>query len=354
MTGRGGDVRLDRHRLRTPRTFMGQVPRPHLEQLADRALAHAVVLVHADAGYGKTTFARLCAARHPAAWYCLDPSDNDPQRFTAHLDASLRQLLPQDGTPGRGGAWVDVLDELLEALEQRLPEQALLILDDMHTLTDARTIAAAAYFLERLPAPLTAVVTSQTVPGLPDLHRWQAQGRLFTVGRDDLHFLRPEVESFFATRYGRQLATDTADEVHALCEGWPVAMHLLGSAMADDRLDVRRAAPAELFGLDQGPLADYLREHVLARHDEATQRFLLMTAVVDDFDQDLADSLLGTSTADLLARVRDSGLYLTSDGHGAYTYQGWFREFLRSEVDRATRAAAHQRAARHLEARGRL
>ena len=50
MTGGAGDVRLARHRLRTPRTFMREVPRPHLEQLADRALAHPVVLVHADPG----------------------------------------------------------------------------------------------------------------------------------------------------------------------------------------------------------------------------------------------------------------------------------------------------------------
>ena len=354
MTARAGDVRLDRHRLRAPRSFMRQVPRPHLEQLADRALAHPMVLVHADAGYGKTTFARLCAARHPVAWYCIDSSDNDPQRFIAHLDASLRQLLPTNDTWAPKAAWVDLVDELLEVLEERLPEQALLILDDFHALTDEPTIAAVAYVLERLPAPLTAVVTSQTLPRLPALHRWQAQGRLFTVGRDDLRFLRPEVEAFFGARYGRQLAAGTADDVHTLCEGWPVAMHLLGAAMADDRLDVRRADPAELLALDPAPLADYLRQHVLARHDDATRQFLLMTAMVDDFDQDLADGLLEAPTADLLARVRDSGLYLTSDGHGAYTYQGWFREFLRSEVDPATRIAAHRRAAGLFEARGRL
>lgn len=354
MTGRTSHVRLDRHRLRAPRSFMPQVPRPHLEELADRALAHAIVLVQADAGYGKTTFARLCAARHPEAWYCLDPSDNDPQRFTAHLDASLRQLLPGGQTCAPPGAWVDAVDELLEALEQGLPEQALLILDDLQALTDERTIAAAAYFLERLPAPLTAVLTSQTVPPLPGLDRWEAQGRLFTVGRDDLRFLRHEVDAFFATRYGRTLSADTAAEVHTLCEGWPVAMHLLGSAMADDRLDAERADPAERLALDRRRLADYLRRHVLARHDQAARRFLLMTAMVDDFDQELADDLMGVPTADLLARVRDSGLYLTSHGHGSYTYQGWFREFLRTEVDPATRAAAHQRAAAHLEAHGRL
>jgi DNA-binding SARP family transcriptional activator len=354
MTGRAGDVRLDRHRLRTSRTFMREVPRPHLEQLADRALAHPVVLVHADPGYGKTTFARLCAARRPTAWYCLDPSDNDPQRFTAHLDLSLRQLLPEDDGAVPGGAWIDVMDELLEALEHRLPGQALLVLDDVHTLTDESTVAAVSYVLERLPALLTAVVTSQSLPSLPDLHRWQAQGRLVMVGRDDLRFRRPEVEGFFAARYGQQLAAGTADDVHALCEGWPVAMHLLGSAMAEDRPDVRRAEPAGPCALEPGPLADYLREHVLARQDEATRQFLVATAVVDGFDQDLADSLLGTSTAGLLARVRDSGLYLTSDGVGAYTYQGWFREFLRGEAHPATRCAAHRRAARHLAAAGRI
>lgn len=354
MSGRRSDVRLDRHRLRAPRTFMPEVSRPRLEELADRALPNAIVLVQADAGYGKTTFARLCAARHPAAWYCLDPSDNDPQRFTAHLDASLRQLLPGVRSPAPKGAWVDVVDELLEALEQGLPEQALLILDDLQALTDEGTTAAAAYFLERLPAPLTAVVASQTVPPLRGLHRWQAQGRLFTVGRDDLRFLRAEVGSFFATRYGRKLSAETADDVHNLCEGWPVGMHLLGSAMVDDRQGFGGAGPADLLAVGRRPLADYLREQVLARHDEAARRFLLMTALVDDFDQDLADDLLGVSTTDLLARVRDSGLYLTSDGHGSYTYQGWFREFLRNEAEPAARAAAHQRAAAHFEAHGRL
>ena len=354
MTGGRSHLRLDRHRLRPPRTFMPEVPRPQLEELADRALAQAIVLVQADAGYGKTTFARLCAGRHPAAWYCLDPSDNDPQRFTAHLDASLRQLLPGAQRCAPQGPWVDVVDELLEALEQGLPEQAVLVLDDLQALTDERTTAAAAYFLERLPAPLTAVVTSQTVPPLRGLHRWQTQGRLFTVGRDDLRFLRAEVGAFFATRYGRQLSAETADEVHNLCEGWPVGMHLLGSAMADDRLGVGGGRPADLLAAGRRPLADYLREQVLARHDEAARRFLLMTALVDDFDQDLADDLLGAPTADLLARVCDSGLYLTSDGHGSYRYQGWFREFLRNEVDPLTRAAVHQRAAAHFEAHGRL
>jgi LuxR family maltose regulon positive regulatory protein len=357
MGGNADSPGLDRHRLRAPRPFASDVPRPHLDELAQRALGRPVVLVQADAGYGKTSFARLCASGHPTAWYCLDASDNDPQRFTAHLATSLDALLPGP-RPGGGiaqsASWLELIDDLVDRLEAGLPEQAVVVIDDFHVIDEKQTLSAVAYFLAQLPAPLTAVVTTQQRPKLPGLHRWHAEGRLLTVGREELRFRADEVAPFFASRFGRDLTPVEVQAVHDRCEGWPIAMNLLGTAL-DAPGSVSRVEPArQLAELPRGRLAEYLREHVLAAHDQSTREFLLHTAVVDDFDQGLADALVAARTASVLARVEQSGLYLTSDGLGTYRYQGWFREFLRNEIDPPSALLAHERAAQYFEIRGRL
>ena len=349
--------RLDRHRLRAPRPFASEVPRPHLDELAQRALGRAVVLVQADAGYGKTAFARRCASGHPTAWYRLDASDNDPQRFTAHLATSLDALLPGQrpggGIPSSVG-WLELIDDLVDRLEVGLPEQAVVVIDDLHLIDERQTLSAVAYFLAQLPAPLSAVVATQQRPELPGLHRWHAEGRLLTVGREDLRFREDEVAPFFARRFGQDLTASEVHTVHERCEGWPIAMNLLGTALATPRSTSVDDRARHLAELPRGRLAEYLREHVLAAHDESTREFLLQTAVVDDFDRGLADAIVAAPTSPVLDRVEQSGLYLTSDGLGTYSYQGWFREFLRSEIDDASAGVAHERAALYYELHGRL
>ncbi|MGH3466589.1 MAG: hypothetical protein ACRDQF_02505, partial [Thermocrispum sp.] len=277
-------------------------------------------------------------------------------RFTAHLIAAFGRIAPEvTRRVSLESGWPDAIDDLVDALDEVLPERAALVFDDLHVITDDQTLAALAYLVERLPAPLHVIITTQTRPALSGLHLWHADGRLFAVGGEHLRFRADEVPPFFAARYGISLSPDDASRVHRYCEGWPIAMHLLGSALAAHRAGGDTPLVAELLSESTARehLDAYLRQHVLARHDHHTQEFLTATALVDDFDQQLADALLGESTTAVLRQVAESGLYLASDGHGIYRYQGWFREFLRACSDPPFRTAIHQRAAEHLDSRGR-
>lgn len=360
MSRPGDDVqvRWDRHRLREPRTFARELDRPHLGPLASRALEHAAVLVQAEAGYGKTAFARRLSVSQPTAWYCLEESDNDSQRFAAHLVAALDRTFPGVESAERGqgpSGWLDALDDLIDRLEVNLPEHAALVIDDLHAVHDDQTLGVVSYFAERLPAPLTLILTSQTTPALPGLHRWHAEGRLFTVGREHLRFRADEVIPFFKARYDRGLSESEAARVHQYCEGWPIAMHLLGSALTTPG-GAGADAVSKLLITDSGrdELDRYLDQHVLSRHEPDTREFLIATSLVDHVDQDLADALMERPTGQLLTTIATSGLYLASDGHGVYRYQGWFRDFLRARVPPGQAGDIHLRAARHLERRGQL
>ena len=149
---------------------------------------HRVVLVTAEAGYGKTTlladFARY--HRRPTMWYRLDEEDRNWVSFLHYLVAAGREI-----EPGFGGATKGLLAELgvatgpsrdtiiatfmrdLQALGQR---GAALIVDDYHLVDDVPDVRVLIRELvQRAPERLSLVFVSRQQPSL-------ALARLRTLG----------------------------------------------------------------------------------------------------------------------------------------------------------------------------
>ena len=86
----------------SPRLRDDIVPRPRLRDLLRGAIQnHALTLVSAPAGYGKTTLLTSLAAAFPdvcVAWISLDEDDNDPARFLTTLINALQRATPNFGT----------------------------------------------------------------------------------------------------------------------------------------------------------------------------------------------------------------------------------------------------------------
>jgi LuxR family maltose regulon positive regulatory protein len=63
------------------------------------AAGHAVTLVSAPAGFGKTTCIRewVRGLAAPAAWLSLEPADDEPARFFTYLIAALQTAEPNLG-----------------------------------------------------------------------------------------------------------------------------------------------------------------------------------------------------------------------------------------------------------------
>ena len=113
-----------RTKLLPPRPAPSLLPRPRLVERLQQNLAHAVTLVTAPAGSGKTTLVAdfIRTGGHPFVWYQLDRADSDPLVFLGYVAHGIRQIVP-----GFGDATMSYLREAAKELAQA-PERAVDVL----------------------------------------------------------------------------------------------------------------------------------------------------------------------------------------------------------------------------------
>ena len=136
-------------KLTQPPITSGLIDRPRLFEQLSSSIDHPLTLICAPAGYGKTTLVcswlehraagrRENAASLPTAWLSLDQEESDPNLFLRYFIAALRTI------------FADACDETLMLLQaaqpapeavlhtvfcndlERLPGEAILVLDDYH------------------------------------------------------------------------------------------------------------------------------------------------------------------------------------------------------------------------------
>jgi hypothetical protein len=167
------------------------VARPRLIAQLTAGVAHAVTLVSAPAGWGKTTLlstwhADLSGRGYPFAWVSLDAGDNDPVRFWTYVLVALNTLC--DGVSDTALTLLrspqpppveSVLTSLLNALIA-LPMDAVLVLDDYHVIEAQPIHHALTFLLKHLPPRLHLVIATRVDPPLL-LARLRVRGALTEV-----------------------------------------------------------------------------------------------------------------------------------------------------------------------------
>ena len=157
-------------KLAAPRVRRGVLDRPRILHALD---ADAVLtLVGAPAGYGKTTAVRIwCATRDAAlAWVTLDAGDNDPGRMWTYVATAVDRIRPGLGLPalrrlGAAGSPIEhAVDELMSALGG-FGEPVILVLDDLHAVTEQDCLASLDHALLHVPENVRVIVSTRDRPG---------------------------------------------------------------------------------------------------------------------------------------------------------------------------------------------
>ena len=212
----------------------GIVPR---SALVDRVCAARpdVVTVTAPAGYGKSTFvAELTAEdRRPTAWVSVTAVDNDPASLLTYVALALDDIEPVDprivstlwlrpptiGTPG--------LQHVTAMVAER-GDPFVLVLDDVHELTNRDALDVLPELVSAVPAESTIVLTSRATVPLR-LGRLRVRRRLAEVGLTDLAFDVLQA-TLLLEHLGIVVPQDDIARLVARTEGWPVAVYLAGLA----------------------------------------------------------------------------------------------------------------------------
>jgi DNA-binding SARP family transcriptional activator len=207
------------------------------------------VLVHAAAGYGKTT-ALAATQERGWLWYNLDRADRSPLTLATRLSAILGIDGPSPDLSPYGEA---VATELADRLDGR----ALTVtFDRFEHIGDAPEIGHLLSELMMLLPALSLRVATRTRPVLP-LERLRLEGRMVEAGPAEMRLDRSEIANVMTDAWGRPPRLDELDFADTVLCGWPAAIQLWLAGTSEGMELTDPLQPGQ-------PLHDYLSEEVLA------------------------------------------------------------------------------------------
>ena len=334
------DMPLLASKLAAPQMPDGMVTRRRLFALLDTGVERPVTLLAAPAGSGKTmlltSWMSAAAPPGPIAWLSLDPADNDPVQFWTYVLAALCQsgAVPADNRLRTLRPHADDLLPLLVHGLDELVSPVVLVLDDVHELTDARVLQGIEFLIRRAPPQLRLMLATRADPPLP-LHRLLVGGQLTQVRAADLAFTVAEVAELLAEyEYRPRLSDDDLARLQARTEGWAAGLRLAAVSM-QSQPDLHRYI-VELAGDDRS-LAGYLVAEVLDQQPAELRSFLLRTCVVDELSGELANALTGRGDGErTLARLEQANVFVVALGPRRewYRYHPLFAQLLQYELRR--------------------
>ncbi len=275
----------------------GFVHRKRLLDQLTQGTTGPVTVLSAGPGYGKTlTLASWYqqAAPPTVAWLAVEEIDNDVQTFWSDVlgaltigeavpaDSALRQVVPAAGFGAH-----EVL--LIRAALADLPHPVVLVLDDIHHLTDRLVLESFGQLLEHQPPQLRLVLSARADPALR-LHRMRVNGQVTDIRMQDLAFTASEAAELFRAN-GIHLSERQLGGLLDRTEGWAAGLRL--ALLSLDPTDIDGAISR--FTGTERLVAEYLIEEVTDRLPAPDRQFLLTTSVADRLSAGLADVLTGRS-----------------------------------------------------------
>ena len=331
-------------RFRPPTFNRPTVPRQRILDGLGAGRRPKLVLIHAPAGYGKSTLAAqwgetLTRQGLNGAWLAIDSDDNNTDWFLAHLIEAIRRTMPeladalqQEFEGHLEKAQQYVLNGLINCLHTE-KQTLVLVLDDWHRVDNSETTNALAYLLENGCHHLHLVVASRTRTGLP-LSTLRVQGELVEIDASLLRFDVTESQALLVDQCGLDLTAANVAELEECTDGWAAALQLASLSLRD------HADPAALIGHLSGrdeAIGDYLASNVLDSLEPDLLDFLLATCIPKQICSGLATALTGDRRSrSILEEIERRDLFLRrTDTDGSwFQYHHLFAEYLLHRLER--------------------
>lgn len=311
------------------------IGRPRIERLIADGARGPLTSVTGPPGAGKTmaiaSWAAASAYPCTLAWVTLDDYDNTPRAFWSYVVAAMRRagLSVPGVVPGTTREAVDhvFLVRLALTLAAQDPP-VVLVLDDLHVLTDPVTLSGLDYLQRNAHPGLHLVVASRADPLLP-LYRYRLTGDLAEIRARDLAFSAEETGLLMA-HHGITLSEKAIADLTGRTEGWVAGIRLAAISLhghPDPEQFVK-----ELEAEDTA-ITGYLISEVLNAQPAPDRDMLLRTSILDCVNADLARELTGDQeAAEVLPHLARANAFVRPIGHGWYRYHSLLAAVLRLKL----------------------
>lgn len=373
MSGQDSRASLLCTKLQRPTVPATFVPRARLTERVGSDTDLRAVLVTAPAGYGKSTLVAswLQGLQRPAAWLSLDDDNSDIHQFLSYVVAAVRTIFPEalpntfaiteaSAMPPMRALVPTLVNDLAE-----VPENFILVLDDVHCIRDQDTLEVLKAILCEAPDCLRLVAIGRRDLPLP-IASLRASGALIEVRARDLRFTSEEVARFLHVSTGKTVDDATVSAITEKTEGWITGLYLAVLATRDEEEPIQKIQA--LKGKTRF-VADYLLNEVIDRQPSSFRNMLLCMAVLDRFCAPLCDAVISArgefaedacSGEGFIDWLRSKNLFVIAldEENRWFRFHHLFAELLRVQLKRSADAvsidAMHSCASEWFESQGLL
>jgi LuxR family maltose regulon positive regulatory protein len=338
------------------------VSRPKLMRKLNEGMATKLMLVSAQAGYGKTTalseWVKQCGA--VVAWVSLDKHDNEWISFWSGVTSSIQARIPGFGQTigyllekGPSESSEPMIKELLNELNH-ITGKLVIILDDYHVIELPDIHQSLGYLLEYLPPHIHLYIASRTDLPIPTA-RLLAKNEMLYIQMQDLRFELEEGFEFFRDTTDLSLTKGQVTELFRQTEGWISGLQLAAISL---KRSTNIKQSIQQFSGQQHHISDYLLEEVFLHQPETMRSFLLETSILSRMNHSLCLAVTGQKNSqEQLERLEQLNLFIIplDEERNWYRYHHLLSDFLRqlgSRTESDKWMQAHVRAAKWLEKHG--
>ena len=331
-------------KLFPPASRTGVVKRSSLSKVLSTMSTKKLVLVHAPAGYGKTTLLyqwhkSMLDNEQTVCWLSLDELDDDPATFVRYVLCAFQEVdaanwinatnwLAGQLQPNITVALNHIINELVRA-----DKPITLFIDDYQHINSVDIHQFIGRLIDWSPENFLLVIGSRIIPSI-SLSKWRVSEKMTEVDVSMLRFSDAEITTFLERKHELQLTEEQISIIAGKSEGWVAGLQLvaLGLKNYDQRDEFIASFSGNLY-----EIADYLAHNVLTQQSQDVAEFLLKTSILSRFNADICNLLTERDDSQkVLEQLENDSLFtlpLDADRHW-YRYHHLFRGFLIGELRR--------------------
>ncbi len=312
-------------------------PRKRLFKILDENTSVAATWITAPAGSGKTSLVASYLASRKAnfIWYQCDSGDRDLASFFYYLGLATKKGIPA------GSSQLPLLTHeyqhdiqnfsrnYFENLYRLLQPGSFIIFDNFQEIANESKLSdLLANATHNVPENTHIIFISRNGPP-QSMARLRLHNQLLQLEGVEMRLTRQETGRLAANYVHGELSSQVLDTLYARSQGWMAGVILMLNQKNG------QTGSFDIFHNDtQEILFDYFAGEVFESEPLKVQKFLLTTAFLHDFTEDMAKEISGAdSTENILRRLLLKNYFITKHTRGTFQYHPLFHEFLLNRAE---------------------